>query len=128
MRIKRITAILVIGLLFILTACASPMATPPPKTSTSPPNVTDQQAMGVVIAAIEASTPTIRQSSGYYKVDFNYSTRQWMVTVWASEGNSKKYAGRVYIVDDATGKVLNPPPRFDSLSLSEQVKRSNVYR
>ncbi|MGA7677700.1 MAG: hypothetical protein WCA51_04915 [Dehalococcoidia bacterium] len=84
--------------------------TPPPETSTSPPNLTGQQAMGVVIAATEASTYTIRQSSGWYKADFNFSTRQWMVTVWASEEDSKKYAGCVYIVDDATGKVLNPPP------------------
>jgi hypothetical protein len=112
MRIKRITATLLIGLLFTLTACASPAATPPPKASTSPPNLTAQQAQGIVVSAIQASTLIIRQSSCYFKTDFNYSNRQWMVTVWASEENSKIYAGAVYIVDDATAKLLNPPPVF----------------
>lgn len=110
MIIKRITAILLIGVLFVLAACAT--ATPPPKTSTSPPNLTAQQAQGIVIAAVNASTPTIQQSSHWYKADFNFSTRQWMVTVWASEADSKQYAGSVYIVDDATGKLLNPPPIY----------------
>lgn len=105
MRIKRITMILVIGLLFVLTACSSPTATPP--------HLTAQQAQGLVIAAIEASTPAILLSSSVYETEFNYSNRQWMVTVWMSEQNRKnQYGGAVYNVDDATGKVLNPPPVY----------------
>ncbi len=84
--------------------------TPPP--NTSPPNLTAQQAQGVVISAIHTSTVAIQQRSQYYREEFNYSTRQWMVTVWSSEEDSKQYAGSVYIVDDATGKVLNPPPIY----------------
>ena len=113
MRIKRITAILLIGLLFVLTACDSPTATSQSKTSTYWPNLTAQQAQGLVIAAINASTPAIQYSSHWYSTQFNYSTRQWMVTVWASENASKEYAGAVYNVDDATGKVLNPPPVYN---------------
>jgi len=103
-RITLVTTILLLGLLFAFTACASPTETPP--------NFTAQQAIGIVAAATEASTPTIRASSRWFSSEFNYSTRQWMVTVWASEEDSKKYGGTVYIVDDATGKVLNPPPVY----------------
>jgi len=110
MRGKRITAILLIGLLFIFTACASPVVTPPPKASNAAPNLTVQQAQGIVASAIRASTPVVRAPAGCFKAEFNYSSRQWIVTVWASEENSKKYLGYVYIVDDATGKLINPPP------------------
>ena len=77
-----------------------------------PPHLTAQQAQGVVISAIHTSTEAIQQRSLYYQEEFNYSARQWMVTVWSSEEDSKQYAGAVYIVDDATGKVLNPPPIY----------------
>ena len=87
-----------------------PVYTPP--TPPTPPNLTASQAMGVVAAAIRASTPTVRASAGWYEGKFNYSSRQWMVEVWSSENASKQYLGHVYIVDDATGKVLNPPPVY----------------
>jgi hypothetical protein len=76
------------------------------------PKLTAQQAQGVVVSAIYTSTVAIQQRSHYYEVEFNYSTRQWMVTTWSSEEASKQFAGSVYIVDDATGKLLNPPPIY----------------
>lgn len=76
-------------------------------------NFTAQQAIGIVVSAINASTPTIRASSGYYSAQFNSSSRQWRVTVWKSEEDSKKCAGATYIVDDVTGKILNPPPVYN---------------
>jgi hypothetical protein len=33
--------------------------------------------------------------------------------VWKTKEDSEKYLGDVYIVDDATGKVLNPPPAYN---------------
>lgn len=86
-----------------------PVYTPPVYT---PPNFTASQAMGVVVSAINASTPTIQRESGWFETKFNSSTRQWITTVWSSENASKEYAGAVYIVDDATGKLLNPPPVY----------------
>lgn len=83
-----------------------------PPTPPTPPNLTASQAMGVVAAAIGASTPTVRASAGWFEGKFNYSSRQWMVEVWSSENASKQYLGHVYIIDDATGKVLNPPPVY----------------
>jgi hypothetical protein len=81
-----------------------------PKTYT--PNLTRSDAQGIVYSAIKASTPAIQQSAGWMGAEFNTSTRQWHVTVWKSEEDSKKYGGAVYIVDDATGKLLNPPPVY----------------
>ncbi len=78
----------------------------------TPPNLTATQALGIVGSALLASTPQTQQMSCWFKTEFNYSNRQWMVTAWASEEDSKKYYGSVYIVDDATGKVLNPPPVY----------------
>jgi len=113
MRIKRITAILLIGLIFVLTACAGSTATPLPKSGTSPPNLTAAQAEGIVASAIRASTPDVQRSAVCFDSAFNYSNRQWMVTVWPSnEDESKQYLGYVYVVDDATGKLLNPPPVY----------------
>ena len=114
MRIIRITVLILIVLLFVFTSCTNSTATPTPKTYTPPtaPNLTAQQAIGVVVAAIQASTPAVRASSGWFEAKFNYSSRQWTVEVWASENASKEYAGAVYIVDDATGKVINPPPVY----------------
>ena len=86
----------------------SPVYTPP-----TPPNFTASQANGIVAAAVSASTPAIRASSGWLHAEFNYSTRQWVVTVWPSEEDSKKYAGHTYLVDDATGKLVNPPPVYN---------------
>lgn len=77
------------------------------------PNLTAQQAQGIVVSAIYTSTVAIQRRSLYYQEAFNYSTRQWMVSVWSSEENSKIYAASVYIVDDATGKLLNPPPVYN---------------
>ena len=77
------------------------------------PNLTAQQAQGIVVSAIHTSTEAIQQRSNWYRAEFNYSTRQWMITVWATEEDSKQYAGAVYIVDDATGKLLNPPPIYN---------------
>ena len=77
------------------------------------PNLTAQQAQGVVISAINTSTVAIQERAHYYRTEFNYTTRQWMVTAWPSEEDSKQYAGAVYIVDDATGKLLNPPPIYN---------------
>jgi len=113
MRTKRITIILIIGLAFILTACVSPTTTRSPETNPIAPRLTAQQAQGIVIAAINASTYAIRTSSRYFQASFNYSNRQWMVTAWQSEEASKIYAGAVYIVDDTTGKLLNSPPVFN---------------
>ena len=84
---------------------------PMPKTYSA--NLNYEQAIGIVISAINASTPTIRASSGYCFAKFDSSSRQWYVTVWKSEEDSKKYAGAVYIVDDITGKILNPPPVYN---------------
>ena len=77
------------------------------------PNLTHTIARGIVSAAIDASTLPVRMSAGWYKSEFNYGTRQWMVTVWSSENASKQYLGAVYIVDDANGKLLNPPPMYN---------------
>ncbi|MDP2731199.1 MAG: hypothetical protein Q8O55_12065 [Dehalococcoidales bacterium] len=110
-----VTAVLVLALGII--GC-SQTQTPPPKTYTppTPPNLTAQQAIGVVVAAIQASTPAVRASSGWFEAKFNYSSRQWTVEVWSSENASKEYAGAVYIIDDAAGKLTNPPPVYNPKS------------
>ena len=80
------------------------------------PNYTAQQAIGIVQAAIFGSVLSVRNQSGYYQSAFNYNTRQWIITTWAQQQWSTVYPGSVYLVDDATGKLLNPPPYDTSIS------------
>ncbi|MFC1962723.1 hypothetical protein ACFLWB_01825 [Chloroflexota bacterium] len=95
-------------------SCSNARPTLPSKTTTPlPANLTTSEARGVVFAAINASTLEVRQSSRWAKAKWYPSSRQWHVTVWPSKEASEKYSGFTYIVDDATRKVLNPPPIYN---------------
>lgn len=115
-----ISALLALVLLFA--GCGGPKPTPTLTPTTTPgpastPSLTSTQAMGLVAASLRAAASLIvRDSAGYFKAEFNYSSRQWVVTVWKTKEDSEKYLGDVYIVDDATGKVLNPPPAYNPKS------------
>ena len=112
-RLRQAIAVVLILTLGITGCSQTQTQAPNSYTPPIPPKITGQQAQDVVIAAIQSSTPTTQQSSGWYHAEFNYSTRQWMITVWASENASKQYAGMVYIVDDANGILLSPPPMYN---------------
>lgn len=113
-----VISFLVIGILVLLVNIIpnffdnSSQNEPPVYTPPTPPNLTYSEARGVVAAATSASTPAIIRSSGWSKAEWYPSSRQWHVTVWSSKEDSEQYAGITYIVDDATGKVLNPPPVY----------------
>jgi len=102
-----------LSFVLLFTGCggAKPTGTLTPTQRASTPSLTASQAMGLVSTSLNASV--LRGPAHWFKAEFNYTKRQWVVTVWNTKEDSEKYLGDVYIVDDATGKVLNPPPALN---------------
>ena len=118
-RALRLIPFVAIAIMF-LTACeyiATPETRNPqyspvsnPSTATKP-SLTPSQANGLVFACLKAAASySISTSAGWLSAEFNPANRQWIVSVWPSEEASKTYLGVTYLVDDATGEVLNCPP------------------
>lgn len=98
-----------------ITPTPTPAPTPTPTPTPAPPNLTAEQADWIVIDAISPNIPT----SGFsFQTEFNPLNRQWHVTILETlsppitlpNGQIARQSqwGHVYIVDDDTGKVLNP--------------------
>jgi hypothetical protein len=105
-----ITCILIVVVTAMTVACSHPRET---TTVRYQPRLTVTQAKGLVVSALTNSgkgTLILLGQDGYFEWEFNQDTRQWIITVWADKSlHDGKHIGNVYLVDDATGKVLNPP-------------------
>ena len=88
----------------------APKLTAVPQTAVPQQNLTPTQASSLVASCITAAASySVRSSAGYYQANYRSQSGQWIVTTWPTKEDSEQYLGHSYIVDDASGKVLNCP-------------------
>jgi hypothetical protein len=115
-RLLRSVIIFFIMTCLVITASACQKTS---STSSYQPRFTEMQVGGLVESVLMASGDVrlyMLARDGSFDAELDVSRKQWIVTYWtAEEMQRNKSAGRivntgsVFIVDDITGKVLNPP-------------------
>ena len=121
----RLLGLIVVLAGLLLFACQSEPETKPVSgrfntfaTPTPRPLLSASQARGIAASCLRAAASApVRYSGVIFRSEY-LGSGKWAITVWRSEEAREKYLGDTYMVDEATGKVLNCPPSVQSARTS----------